>query len=305
MSAVGRDPEAHGGFVSAHAQHRALPARQPRRLRSGARQRAARRAGGARPLGAARARAQLQEEIVAAYRKYAVPPDLPEGAQLLRRGPRRLLSRRAEGPAVHHAGAERARRSAQTAMFTSPRAMVRWLAPILSFTAEEIWQLSCRASAASRCSSSTWHALPQVRRSDAHRLGRVLIALRSRRDARAREAARCRRDRRAARCRGRCLLRRRTCSQSLQALGDELRFCLHHVRGARAPGRQPLRPEALPVQEARTTTVAWIVVRPTAATKCVRCWHHRPEWAVNAEHPELCGRCVTNIAGPGEQRRFV
>jgi hypothetical protein len=55
---LGRDPQAHVGFVPPHPQHRALPARQPRRLRSGARRGAGRTDGGARPLGAApRARA--------------------------------------------------------------------------------------------------------------------------------------------------------------------------------------------------------------------------------------------------------
>ena len=45
-----------------------------------------------------------------------------------------------------------------------------------------------------------------------------------------------------------------------------------------------------------------LVVTPTAAAKCVRCWHHRDDVGKNAEHPELCGRCVTNVAGEGERR---
>ncbi|MDT8282668.1 MAG: zinc finger domain-containing protein, partial [Gammaproteobacteria bacterium] len=40
-------------------------------------------------------------------------------------------------------------------------------------------------------------------------------------------------------------------------------------------------------------------------TKCVRCWHHRNDVGKNAEHPELCGRCVENVAGDGEQRLFA
>jgi len=39
--------------------------------------------------------------------------------------------------------------------------------------------------------------------------------------------------------------------------------------------------------------------------KCVRCWHHRADVASHDEHPELCGRCVENIAGDGEQRAFA
>ena len=43
----------------------------------------------------------------------------------------------------------------------------------------------------------------------------------------------------------------------------------------------------------------------SADTKCVRCWHHREDVGSNAEHHELCGRCVENVAGNGEQRLFA
>ena len=43
----------------------------------------------------------------------------------------------------------------------------------------------------------------------------------------------------------------------------------------------------------------------SAHGKCVRCWHHREDVGSNAEHPELCGRCVDNVIGEGEQRRFA
>jgi isoleucyl-tRNA synthetase len=46
-------------------------------------------------------------------------------------------------------------------------------------------------------------------------------------------------------------------------------------------------------------------VAPSAHAKCVRCWHHRPDVGTHADHPELCGRCVENVAGPGETRRFA
>jgi isoleucyl-tRNA synthetase len=75
-----------------------------------------------------------------------VPPDLPEGAQLLRRGPRRLLPRRHQGPPVHHAGRQPGAPLGADGDVHIAEAMVRWLAPILSFTAEEIWPLrgKCR-----------------------------------------------------------------------------------------------------------------------------------------------------------------
>jgi len=39
--------------------------------------------------------------------------------------------------------------------------------------------------------------------------------------------------------------------------------------------------------------------------KCPRCWHFETDIGANAEHPEICGRCVTNVAGAGEERKFV
>ena len=109
---VGRDPEARRRVVSAHAQHRALPARQPRRLRSGAttRCRADELVALDRwALWRTRAAAGGGRRRVSQLR---VPPDLPEGAQLLHRRPRRVLPRRAQGPALHDAG-DRAMRDAR------------------------------------------------------------------------------------------------------------------------------------------------------------------------------------------------
>ncbi len=48
-----------------------------------------------------------------------------------------------------------------------------------------------------------------------------------------------------------------------------------------------------------------IKVSPSGFEKCVRCWHHREDVGSHAEHPELCGRCVENIAATGESRHFV
>jgi len=47
-----------------------------------------------------------------------------------------------------------------------------------------------------------------------------------------------------------------------------------------------------------------IEATPTKKTKCIRCWHHRADVGVHAEHPDICGRCVSNIEGPGEDRAW-
>ena len=49
---------------------------------------------------------------------------------------------------------------------------------------------------------------------------------------------------------------------------------------------------------------AWVAAAPSTAAKCVRCWHHREDVGRHPEHPELCGRCVENVDGSGEERRW-
>ncbi|HEY6774074.1 MAG TPA: zinc finger domain-containing protein, partial [Oxalicibacterium sp.] len=48
-----------------------------------------------------------------------------------------------------------------------------------------------------------------------------------------------------------------------------------------------------------------VVVTPSAAQKCERCWHYRPAVGMHADHPGLCDRCVDNLFGNGEARRFA
>jgi isoleucyl-tRNA synthetase len=91
--------------------------------------------------------------------------------------------------------------------------------------------------------------------------------------------------------------------QILQSFGEELRFVF--ITSAARVHRADSRPaDAAPAEEG-DEDFAWIVARPSAAKKCVRCWHKREDVGSSAEHPELCGRCVTNVAGPGEQRRYI
>jgi isoleucyl-tRNA synthetase len=48
-----------------------------------------------------------------------------------------------------------------------------------------------------------------------------------------------------------------------------------------------------------------VLVRRSEHAKCVRCWHHRADVGSDPGHPELCGRCIENVAGDGEHRRFA
>jgi isoleucyl-tRNA synthetase len=49
----------------------------------------------------------------------------------------------------------------------------------------------------------------------------------------------------------------------------------------------------------------WIMVQPSSDAKCARCWHRRPDVGADGRHPQLCARCVSNIEGPGEERKYV
>ena len=49
----------------------------------------------------------------------------------------------------------------------------------------------------------------------------------------------------------------------------------------------------------------WLQGVASAYEKCVRCWHHREDVGSDAEHPELCGRCVENVLGSGEERHYA
>ena len=90
--------------------------------------------------------------------------------------------------------------------------------------------------------------------------------------------------------------------ETLEQFGEELRF-VFITSGARAHPAGSRPAEAVPAQEGEGNTM-WVLARPTSAQKCVRCWHKRPDVGAHAKHPELCGRCVINIEGPGEKRRF-
>ena len=112
--------------------------------------------------GRSRARAQLQDEVARAYARYEFHRDLPEGAQLLHRRPRRLVPRRDQGPAVHDAEEQPGRRSAQTALYHIAEAMVRWIAPILSLHRRGDLALPAGRARRNPCSSRPGTSLPEA-----------------------------------------------------------------------------------------------------------------------------------------------
>ena len=239
----------------------------------------------------------LQQEITAAYRDYAFHVIYQKihnfcvvdlGGLYLDILKDRLYTLPAES---------RARRSAQTALWHIAESMVRWLAPILSFTAEEMWG-HLHGKRPESVFLSTWHELPAL---SAHDIDwPALIALRA--DV-ARELERLR----VAGLIGAPLDAEVSiwCEpaqyRQLGAMGEELRFFMITSQAqVNTPG-QPVPDDAVP---APSLPGVFIHVRVAGDPKCVRCWQHRPDVGATSEHPELCARCVGNLAMPGELRQF-
>jgi isoleucyl-tRNA synthetase len=179
-----------------------------------------------------------------------------------------------------------ARRAAQTALWHILQTLTRLMAPILSFTAEEIWALNCKADSVFL---SVWHEPPKQDNEDAliTRWTR-LRELRSMATKRIEEL-------RAAGQVGSSLQADLTFLADgddyalLASLGDDLRFVTitSAARVEKAAGETRVEVGAL------------------GHAKCERCWHVREDVDANPAHPGLCGRCVSNLFGEGEKREFA
>ena len=189
-----------------------------------------------------------------------------------------------------------ARRSAQTAMYHIAEAMVRWLAPILSFTAEEIWQ-HMPGTRAESVFLTTWHEMPATAVAPID--WQACLTLRNdltRELERLREAGQIGGPLDAevdVYCNPAQL-------PSFAALGNELRFVLI-VSAARVHAAATAPAGAVATSREGVS----IRVMPSEQLKCVRCWHRPGDVGQHAEHPELCSRCVVNITTSGETRSFA
>ena len=185
------------------------------------------------------------------------------------------------------AAASPARRSAQTALWHITNALLRLMAPMLSFTAEEAWQIF-KGTRDDSVFFHTWHELPQVPEADA-----LLVKwarLRELRDPVRKQIEQLRVENKV----GSSLQAEVEFHAAggdyelLESLGEDLKYVLLTSASRLARGEE---------------TVA--VARPSEHPKCERCWHYRPDVGQSAEHPALCGRCVSNLFGPGEPRPYA
>jgi isoleucyl-tRNA synthetase len=178
-----------------------------------------------------------------------------------------------------------ARRSAQTALWQITQAMLRWMAPFLSFTAEEAWAVVAPGQG-SLFKQTYWTFAGVGATTDAALLAKWQ-ALREVRDA----VNKAIEDVRTAGGVGSSLQAEVTVTAPpethalLASLGEDLKFVFITSKATLAAG------DALAVK-----------VTPSAATKCERCWHWRDDVGADAAHPTICGRCVANLHGAGEQR---
>ncbi len=249
----------------------------------------------------------LQTELVDAYNRYQFHQVYQKllhfcsqemGAFYLDVLKDRLYTARTDGTA---------RRSAQTALYHVLQALVRWMAPILTFTADEIrrnmpagsdteqkhilfstWYEfpSLPEAESGLWSDSHWALIEEIREATKKHLEELRVAgkIGSSLDAAV------------------SLYLPEELYHKLKAIEDELRFVLITSAAELKPlGSLPA--DAHPIQVAGQS--AAIAVKPAQGKKCIRCWHIRPDVGQNDTHPQLCQRCIINIEGPGETRIFA
>jgi isoleucyl-tRNA synthetase len=188
-----------------------------------------------------------------------------------------------------------ARRSAQTALWHIAHSLLRVMAPVLSFTAEEAWAVfagqKAFADSDETIFTQTLWTFPEV--PDAAALLEKYTALRTVRADVTKELE----ELRTSGAIGSSLQAELTIKAApgkyklLASLDDDLRFVF-------------ITSQAKAVEVANEADEA-IAVAPSEAAKCERCWHYRPDVGSHQEHAGLCGRCVSNLFGAGEKRRFA
>ncbi|CAG19014.1 isoleucine--tRNA ligase [Photobacterium profundum] len=200
-----------------------------------------------------------------------------------------------------------AQRSCQTALFYIVEALVRWMAPIMSFTADEIWNEmpASQGNGEQRdkfvftgewfeglfgladdevMNDEFWAEIQQVRGA----VNKLLELARKDKVIGGSLQAEI------------TLHANETLAAKLNTLEDELRFVLLTSKAAVAIT------DSMPEGAQKTDVEGlFVTVNASEAAKCDRCWHHVADVGTIEGHEEVCGRCVTNISGEGEERKFA
>ncbi|UTY58231.1 isoleucine--tRNA ligase [Massilia sp. erpn] len=189
----------------------------------------------------------------------------------------------------------KARRSAQTALWHITQSLLRLMAPVLSFTAEEAWAIFAGEQAFQASDETiytqTWWQLPEL--ADGAALLEKYAAIRAVRN----DVTKQLEDLRASGAIGSSLQAELEIKAAgdkykvLASLDDELKFVF-------------ITSLAKAVEVAAEADEA-VNVAASSAEKCERCWHYRADVGSHADHPTLCGRCHSNLFGAGEQRKYA
>jgi len=191
----------------------------------------------------------------------------------------------------------RARRSAQNALYHMTQVLVRLMAPVLSFTANEVWEILNGSE--SSVFEQTWYEYPVP--ADADKLRSRWQKLRGLRG----DVLKLLEELRVGGKIGSSLAgevdlyAEGESLAMLKSFADDLRFVLITSRATVHDGR---------AQDAGVQSSLdgiGIKVNPSAQRKCERCWHYRSDVGVEAAHPDICGRCVANLYGSGEARVYA
>jgi isoleucyl-tRNA synthetase len=178
-----------------------------------------------------------------------------------------------------------ARRSAQTALHVITHATLRWMAPFLSFTAEEAWKI---AGDSESIFLGTYSDLPAPDEALLAKWSRI----RSLRDA---------------------------VNKEIEALREQGKVgsSLQASVSLAVPAQEPLHADLASLgadlkfvlissaATLETGALQAVRVEPSTATKCERCWHYRDDVGHDPAHPTICSRCTSNLFGPGEDRKFA
>ena len=194
-----------------------------------------------------------------------------------------------------------ARKSAQSAMFHIAEALVRWITPILSFTAHEAWQHMPRDRTQS-VFTQEWHDLDQFGSygeigdddwegilETKENISKQLEDLRNNKEIGSSLDAE---------------VKIWNAPNYLKKIeNDELRFVFITSYADLEVGTAPMTTEKITNADG---TEYFVEVKKSFHQKCVRCWHHREDVGTDTQHPELCSRCVSNLPdGPGEDRKYA
>ncbi|VWX30995.1 isoleucyl-tRNA synthetase [Moraxellaceae bacterium 17A] len=202
-----------------------------------------------------------------------------------------------------------ARRSAQTAIYHIAHALLRWIAPILSFTAQEAWQILKGTDG--YIFTQEWYEFPQFDMTDISEPDwDVILDIK--------DIVNKKMD--VARSEG-LINSNLSASVTIKTIGyvyktlskldKELKFVFinSNVNLISESTGKAQEVKKLDKESGQLDVTTYndldIIVEPAQGEKCVRCWHIREDIGINPAHPEICGRCAENVEGQGEVRHYA